>query len=142
MKAFTIDTENNITVCASSKDVQKADGMEVFATEKALAGLAANWPSTRLVEIWNSLPGETAVKKFKDRATAINRIWKALQTFAESAPVTAEVTEPASLPEMALPETPFDPPVGAQTPDVATEAAPSKNKPSRAHCSSGTHCPA
>jgi hypothetical protein len=148
MKAFTIDTENNITVYASSKVAPKLDGIEVFASEKALAGLAANWPAARLVEIWNSLPGETAVKKFKDRATATSRIWKALQTFSESAPVIAEVAEPAAvaevapaaeaevgetrLPETAVPKTPFDLPVGAQTPDVSPEAAPSKNNATRA----------
>ncbi|MDQ2950606.1 MAG: DUF3489 domain-containing protein [Acidobacteriota bacterium] len=31
------------------------------------------------MEIWNSIPGFTAVKKFKDRKTAVARIWKAIQ---------------------------------------------------------------
>jgi hypothetical protein len=148
MKAFTIDTENNITVYASAKAAPKADGIEVFASEKALAGSAANWPAARLAEIYNSLPGASPVKKFKDRATATNRIWKALQTFAESAPVIAGVAEPAAvvevapaveaevtetpLPETTVPETPFDEPVGAQTPDVAPEAARSTEKATRA----------
>jgi hypothetical protein len=36
----------------------------------------AGWPAERLVAIWNSLPGVTPVKKFKDRTTAGTRIWK------------------------------------------------------------------
>src|SRR6201995_3005843 len=94
MKAFTIDTDNNITVYASSKTAPKADGIEVFTSEKALAGLAGNWPAARLIEIWNGLPGQTAVKKFKDRATATNRIWKAVQTFGESTPFSTEIGRP------------------------------------------------
>ena len=31
------------------------------------------------MEIWNSIPGFTAVKKFTDRKTAVARIWKAIQ---------------------------------------------------------------
>ena len=32
------------------------------------------------MEIWNSIPGFTRVKKFTDRRTAVARIWKALQS--------------------------------------------------------------
>src|SRR5262249_22723268 len=34
----------------------------------------------RLVEVWNSIPGLTPVKKFKDRKAAVSRIWKAIQS--------------------------------------------------------------
>jgi hypothetical protein len=44
---------------------------ERFGTEAALAKLAADWPAARLIETWNSLPGETPVKKFKDRHKGI-----------------------------------------------------------------------
>jgi hypothetical protein len=145
MKTFTIDNEtNNITLHPSAKAAEAVPDSERFNSEAALTKLAADWPAARLVDIWNRLLGETAVKKFKDRATATNRIWKALQTFAESAPVVTEVGEPAAvsevvpavevetseaaMPETALPETPFDPPVSAQSPDVAPEAAPGANK--------------
>jgi hypothetical protein len=75
---------------------------------------AANWPLARLVEIWNSLPGAEKVKKFKDRATAMERIWKAIQSLS-AAPTEADhvVAEPAT----SAPEAP-------QTPDVAPEVAP------------------
>jgi hypothetical protein len=48
---------------------------DTFASQKELTALAAAWPTERLVEIWNSLAGVVAVKKFKSSKTAINRIW-------------------------------------------------------------------
>jgi hypothetical protein len=101
MKHFTIESEtNNITVHASAKEAEAVPNSERFGSEAALAKLAANWPAARLVEIWNSLPGETPVRKFKDRATAVSRIWKAIQSLGQTAPAAEE---PAPVPE--LPET-------------------------------------
>ena len=114
MKTFTIDKDNNITVFASLKAVPKAEGTEIFATGKALAELAAGWPASRLVELWNSIPGVMPVRKFKDRGTALNRIWKAVQTFAESARLANEVPEP---------ETPFDTPTAPRKRGVGREKA-------------------
>jgi len=39
-----------------------------------LAALAANWPTSRLIGVWNSIPGNTPVKKFTDRKSALTRI--------------------------------------------------------------------
>jgi hypothetical protein len=61
------------------KERQDAEA-ERFRNEAGFAKLAADWPTTRLVEIWNSLPGVNPVAKFKDRATAVSRIWKVIQT--------------------------------------------------------------
>src|SRR3990172_8132115 len=96
MQTFTIDSENNITVFASYKDA-KTSGQEdavIFTTEDELAKLAAHWPTHRLVDIWNSLPGFTPVKKFTDRKTAIARIWKAIQSL-QPAPEADEKAAPA-----------------------------------------------
>jgi len=152
MKTFTIENEtNNITIYATKQEAEAVPGSECFANEAALAKLAANWPTARLVEIWNSLPGETAVKKFKDRATAVSRIWKAIQRLGQSAPGTIE--EPAPIPEkasetvsiseqienaqpeVAIPATPeanVAAPVAPQTPHVAPEKAPAKTRARRA----------
>jgi len=158
MKTFTIENEtSNITLHATIQDAEAVTDAELFRNEAGLAKLPANWPAARLVEIWNSLPGETPVKKFKDRATAVCRIWKAIQSLGQGA---AAADEPASVPETApvaeLPETvpvpdpeasetaqpepatPDSPepapatPVAPQTPDVAPEQAPAKTKATRA----------
>jgi hypothetical protein len=94
MKVFTIETEtNNITIHASVKEADAVPNSQRFGTEAGLAKLAADWPMARLVEILNSLPGETAVKKFKDRATAVSRIWRAIQTLGGSVPAEASQLE-------------------------------------------------
>ena len=124
MKHFTIENEtNNITAHTSAKEADAVPDSERFSNEAALAKLAANWPAARLVEIFNSLPGVTEVRKFKDRTTAVSRIWKAIQTLGQAGanPVAApeaaqtEATDPGSpAPDTATPLAP-------QTPDVAPE---------------------
>lgn len=65
MQAFTIDADNNITIFASSKEVEgNGADTETFRTPQELAALAAKWPVARLVEIWNSLPGVEPVQRF------------------------------------------------------------------------------
>ena len=149
MKNFTIENEtNNITVHTSAKEAEAVPNSERFGNEAALAKLAANWPAARLVEIWNSLPGETPVKKFKDRGTAVSRIWKAIQGLGQIAPVAEEPalapeTTPATeqeASETAQPETSIpksqepapDTTVAPQAPDVASSEPAGKKKATRA----------
>jgi hypothetical protein len=141
MKNFTIENEtNNITVHGSAKETEALPNSERFSNEAALAKLAADWPASRLVEIWNSLPGETPVRKFKDRTTAVSRIWKAIQRLGQTAPVAAEPVpeqeaSEAVQPEAVVPE-PTEPtvgtPVAPQTPDVASSEPAAKKKATRA----------
>jgi Protein of unknown function (DUF3489) len=37
---------------------------------------------SRFVEIWNSIPGQSRVKKFQDRKKALARVWAAIQPLA------------------------------------------------------------
>ena len=53
MKTFTIDSNNVIATYAS--DVWAGEGAVKFQMEQELAALAALWPGSRLVEIWNQL---------------------------------------------------------------------------------------
>jgi hypothetical protein len=99
MKIFTIENDtNNITVHATVQDAEAVTNAERFRNESGLHKLAADWPAARMVEIWNSLPGVTPLKKFKDRQTAVSRIWKALENLGQPAPAAAE---PAPFPEAA-----------------------------------------
>ena len=68
MKTFTIDTDNNISAFATPAEAAATTTtpFDTFASEKELASLIAKWPADRLVAIWNSLPGVTPVKKFKN----------------------------------------------------------------------------
>jgi hypothetical protein len=148
MKTFTIENEtNNIAVHASVKEAEAVPNSERCGNEAALARIAADWPASRLVEIWNSLPGETPVRKFTDRATAVSRIWKALQNLGLAAPETEEsaaIPETVPVPEQAASETAqpeavipesTEPAVSTtvtpQSPDVASSEPGAKKKASR-----------
>ena len=77
MPTFTIDNENNITAHGTPEEAAAATAtpFDSFSSQKELAGLVAGWPAERLVAIWNSLPGVTPTKKFKDRTKAVSRMW-------------------------------------------------------------------
>ena len=101
MSTFTIDSANNIAVFASQDEATaaKINSAENFGTARELNKLAGSWPATRPVEIWNSFAGVAPfdnlkpLKKFKDRKTAVARIWEAIQRLlpnvAEQAPNVA-----------------------------------------------------
>jgi hypothetical protein len=65
MTIFTIDKDNNITAFASGKKANSNPETERLPSGKELAKLARKWPASRLIEIWNSLPGVSPVRKFR-----------------------------------------------------------------------------
>ena len=97
MKTFLIDSENNITAYASDADARFAltEGAIAFSTHADLTRDAASWPTSRLVEVWNTIPGVIAVTRFTDRKTAITRIWNAIQNLEPTpAPPPSPVVAP------------------------------------------------
>ena len=88
MQRFLITPENRMVTIGDP--ATWAEGGAAFESEQELAKATSDWPASRLVEIWNGLPEVTAVRKFKDRATAVSRLWKQAQSlppFVEPAPV-------------------------------------------------------
>ena len=77
MNTFTIHSNNDI-VRQATYDSTVLE-MEKFTSEKELARLASKWPARRLVEIWNRIPGVRRLAKFKDRTTAVRRVWTKVQ---------------------------------------------------------------
>jgi hypothetical protein len=67
MTIFTIDHDNNVTAFASTAEAKSDPESERFRSAKELAKLTANWPGSRLLEIWNGLPGVSPVRKFTSR---------------------------------------------------------------------------
>lgn len=80
MAIYTIDDQNIITLHAAAPAGGSA-GVR-FETAKELTKATAEWPVSRLAEVWNKLPieGLKPVKKFMDRKTAVARIWAAIQS--------------------------------------------------------------
>ena len=77
MNTFTIDAHNAIARLDPEK--HPARDAEKFTSENELAKLAAQWPARRLVEIWNGMHGVRRVAKFRDRQTAVRRLWTKAQ---------------------------------------------------------------
>jgi len=75
-KVFAIEAGNHTGAYAAQ---EVPGGAAAFSSETELAAVSEGWPAHRLVEIWNRLPGVTAVSKFTDRKTAIRRIWRAVR---------------------------------------------------------------
>jgi hypothetical protein len=83
MKIFRVDAKNRVWAMAGTSADQEERNSS-FASEAELEQLAASWPSSRLVEIWNGLPGVTAVRRFTSRSAAVRRIWTAVQVLEPS----------------------------------------------------------
>ncbi len=104
MTFFVIDMDHNITAFANDQQVQAnipPSGYDaIFSSEKELAKQSAEWPITQFADIWNSFAGQVPfdalkpVKKFTDRKTAVNRIWKAVQALTPAAAPEAAPVAP------------------------------------------------
>lgn len=90
MSVFTITDDNNITVFGSADEAATTgDATAVtFDSQAALATAAAEWPMARLVEVYNTIPGNAEVTKFADRKKAVARIWKAIQPLAANGQIS------------------------------------------------------
>jgi Protein of unknown function (DUF3489) len=91
---FTIDNDNNITAHGTPEEATAvtATPFDSFSSQQELAELTKAWPAERLLAIWNSLPGVTPVKRFKDHKAAISRIWERIQNLG--APETPKADKP------------------------------------------------
>jgi hypothetical protein len=105
MKTFVLASDRNITACPNRK-AAIASGDPIFSTVEEMAEVLRLAKVTPL-EIWNTLPGVTSVKKFTDRATGMARIWKQLAGLEVVAdrPRAAEPTPPEQ-PAGVAPQTP------------------------------------
>jgi hypothetical protein len=65
--------------------LRKSSAFRCIAQHFSDGLLAATWPGSRQVEIWNSLPGVEPVERFTSRQVAAARIWKAIQNLQPTA---------------------------------------------------------
>ena len=86
MPTFTINDDNNITVFNSAQDAAQAGDSTAtrFDSQTALGKVSAAWPLSRLVDIWNSIPGQREAHTFPHRGKAVARIWKAIQALGKN----------------------------------------------------------
>jgi hypothetical protein len=102
MKVYTIENDtNNIAVHASAKEAQAVPDAGRFTSEATLAKLAEGWPTSRLVSIWNTLPGVVPVARFASRRLALTRIWDSVAMLGVE---TGTPAAAVSAPEQVVPE--------------------------------------
>ena len=79
---FRLDEDGGISAYATQAEAAKAaaaEGGSTFETFRGLTTIAKREPVQLLVDCWNSLPGVTPVKRFKDRDSAVRRIWAVIE---------------------------------------------------------------
>src|SRR5205814_1249796 len=86
---FKIDNDDDIRVHETEAQAEEAAkaaaGTIMVRSEKELNKAAAEWPASRLVELWNSFAGVAPftdckpVQKFANRGKAVARIWTTIQ---------------------------------------------------------------
>jgi len=57
MKTFVIDSTNCAKAYLAAETARKSSSGTRFTTEKELRSVSRDWPLSRLVAIWNQLPG-------------------------------------------------------------------------------------
>jgi hypothetical protein len=92
-RVFLLSADGAISVFAAETNARGAmsDGDVIVDSAAELQRVASEWPSARLVAIWNSIPGKIPVRKFTDRSTGLNRIWQAIQSLKPAPPRLADV---------------------------------------------------
>src|SRR5438105_6791365 len=108
---FTIDNDNDVraheTEAQAEEAAKAAAGTILVRSEKEPAKAAAEWPASRLVELWNSFAGVAPftdckpVKKFENRGKALARIWTTIQRLGNA--IAPKPVEDAKPPEEAKP---------------------------------------
>jgi len=78
MKTFTLAPGGNIAAY-SNATAAALSGNPTFRTPEELAGIVGA-PRINLTDVWNGLPGVRPVKKFMNRQTGLDRIWKRVQS--------------------------------------------------------------
>ena len=77
-RPFMITDDDRIAIQGEGSFGGSAEGI-TFASEEELQSLLQDWPLRRLIELWNRIPGVRSVMKFENRATAVGRLWRAIQ---------------------------------------------------------------
>ena len=106
-KVFLLSGEDSIIAFRGAADAHHVMtcGDVLFDSLEQFDQATQGWPGSRLVHLWNHLPDASVIKKFTDRATALNRIWTAIQVLEPLQPKQADPPAPAAVTGKAKPGT-------------------------------------
>jgi hypothetical protein len=77
---FKLTVDNTITAWSNPPQIQPDE--QAFEYYQEFNAAALTWPSSRLADIWNKLPGVTPVAKFMNKERGSARIWEQLENLA------------------------------------------------------------
>ena len=92
---YSVDEDFNVTAQVQPIDPTITPSVASFSSQPDMATALSDWPTSKLVELWNSFAGAPPfgdlkpVKKFETRESAVKRIWNALQVFGKQAEAAA-----------------------------------------------------
>src|SRR3954470_24981296 len=86
--------DDSVVALAAGANPELANGDIAAQTFDDFRRVTAEWALARFVGIWNRLPGKTPVRRFKDRATAVHRIWSGIQDISPEVPPPSDFIEP------------------------------------------------
>jgi|ERR1017187_7451525 hypothetical protein len=129
MTTFTINETNEIVAFSTPEEASAATQtpFDSFSSQKELAELAKAWPAERLVAIFNTLTGVTAVESFKSAQAAASRIWKQIQSLGEAAQPVPEPAKPTARKKPAI--APQKPRVAPTKGKASTKATAARKAP-------------
>lgn len=79
MRCYTIKDSTVIVLLRSSDSAVDGD---LIRSSKDFD--QRRFPMSRLIEIWNALPGQAQVKRFQSRSIAVKRLWQSLESLPVS----------------------------------------------------------
>lgn len=111
MKTYTVTIDGEIAAHATREAAGTIEGGSIFTTRKELEKVVTEWTGPQLVQLWNSLGAGHGlddlkpVNKFKDRTTAIDRIWNAVRHLEAPGPPKTAAGETAGVRPVPVPQT-------------------------------------
>ena len=101
MPTYSIDGDNNLAVHPGKGAATKEAGLTgaAFETEADFSEAVADWPASRLVDVWNGFAGAPPfaelkeTKRFVDRKSAVARIWNVAQRLGETLEEEMKIAE-------------------------------------------------
>jgi len=97
-----INEDMNVEASSKPFDAEAEPGVVGFETKRQMQAALANWPTGKLIQLWNSFAGVVPfadlkpVKKFETRGKALARLWNAFEALATGKRLADD--EPAGAP--------------------------------------------
>ena len=81
-RKYWIDSDDRVGVLTAGAAKPKRAAF-VFSSLDELTTLTRAWHMAHFVSVWNKLPGRGKVSRFENRAIAVGRLWRAMESLED-----------------------------------------------------------